>query len=519
MSDLATNHNRKNIVVKTVSVVLSAALTVFSLSGCGAGALPDSEIHSPVPVNYIVDNQLICQEHKEGSGAESDYSYITIDGLKDDKVEKTVNDRIKAVYDGLRAGGIPPYRGIKAKINGKFVLTKEQIYTSVAANYNNIFSVILTKNAYYQDPEQLGSSGKDPEYYDQSEYFTEEKTLNFDLNTGEEIQLRDLFSDDVDYMKLVNDYLSRYLNENHAEDEGYFPGASGELKLVQPFRGLSENQKFAVYPDGILFVFDYDTPQFETGDRSVDLLVYFSAFDGNMAVADRFFKDKGSIYTSQEPPSKSLVVKGNKNDNSGNEYHRQGNLNIYQTWRYSSELPEQVKHELEELRKPDQGYIDKIQKLFQGESEAEIKKSGGASYEIMVYGKQIGSYINIAKYSNTYLPQYSEQIAESRCFDSETLKELNFDDIFIEGYDYKPVIMAAIKKAVVDYDGNYADVSGKNYSDQQYEKVYSHISGFNLDSDAMTIPIDHPEKGSETYGLRVSIPYRDFGCENMTIFR
>ncbi len=498
--------------------MLTVCLAGLTFTGCSRQLTTNAGIDSPVVLKYWVNNPLNCEEINESSGQGFDYSYIRVTGLKDKEIEKAVNDRIKAVYDGLRIRDIPPYRGIRAKIPEGSVLQNESIYVNTAGNFNNILSVVLSKYVNYQDPDP-GEYKKDPAYYDGSKYFSETETLNFDLNTGKEIALKDLFCDNVDYMQLVNDRMGRFLSENYAEDEGYYVGSIGEIKQVESFKGLAEDQQFAVYPYGIGFVFDYRTPQFETGGMAVCPLIYYSEFGDNIAVLERFFRGKESIFTSEESAVKTFVIKDAKNDIAGNEYFQDGSINIYQSWSYSSTLPEEIREKLGKMRAVDQAKVKEIKQKYGGMTESGIADSGTGACEVMAYGERMGDFINVSRYSNVYLPDYYEQVTELHCYDGETLEELELEDIFQEGYDYKPAVMEAISSALNSYDGTYEEDSGGKYSDQQLEEVFSRISGFNLAADAVIIPILHPEKGNQTYGLTVYIPYKDLGCDNMNIFR
>jgi hypothetical protein len=320
-------------------------------------------------------------------------------------------------------------------------------------------------------------------------------------------------------MELINDYFSRFLAENYADDEGYYPGGNGELKLVEAFKGLSEDQEFAIYPYGISFLFDYRTPQFETGRMAVNLPVYFSDFGDNIAVTKRFYDEKATIYESTEPLVKSFVMKDYKNDVAGYAYSKEGPVSIDQSWGYPSALPKEIKSKLKEMREVDRAKVEELKEICSKLPPGTEENPGGwGAYEVMVYAGKVGNYINISKNTNIYLPDSSRLISEYRCYDGDTLAELTLPDIFKAGYDYKSVVIAAIKKVVKD-ESAYADpAAALAISDAQIEEVYSKINGFNLDTEAVIIPIENPAAGADFYGLNLYIPYKDIGCDNMTIF-
>lgn len=538
MSSLETNSLMARKAKIAVALTLAICLVGLTFTGCSdqqssgselnesdikesenkKSELNGSEINAPVEIVYSISNELTYEEIKEEPSNEFSYSYIKVSGLKDKTVEKSINDRIKAVYDELHIQDLPPYRGIKTKIPDGSVLYNESIYANVAGNFNNILSIEFSKHSSYQDPNSKVSEN-DPSYYDGNKFFSEMETLNIDLNTGEEIKLKDLFCDNVDHMELINDQMSKYLSKSYADEEGYFVGMYSELKLVESFKGLSEDQKFVVHPYGIALVFDYRTPQFDTGSMAVSPSFYFTDLGNNLAVMQRFYDDKKNIFTSVEPLVKAFVMRNDNRDISGNDYYQDGNVNIYQSWGYSSGLPEKIRNKLEQMRELDQAKVREIKELYNAMSETEIKERGAGSYEAMVYGDRVGRYINASSYSNVFLADYYEQVLDFHCYDGETQKELKLQDIFIEDYDYKTVVIEAIKKAIKDYDGISEDGLDGKYSDQQVEDILNQISGFNLSTDAVIIPIVHPEKKNQSYGLSVYILYKDIGCENMDIFQ
>lgn len=78
--------------------------------------------------------------------------------------------------------------------------------------------------------------------------------------------------------------------------------------------------------------------------------------------------------------------------------------------------------------------------------------------------------------------------------------------------------MKAIRQAIKDYDEG-SGKAGRTYSDEEYEAVFDRISGFQLNADAVGIDIEHPDGKAANAYLNLYIPYTDFGCENLNIFR
>ena len=91
------------------------------------------------------------------------------------------------------------------------------------------------------------------------------KSFNYDLITGEILSLKDMFKDNIDYKKIVNDYINSEIEKNK---DNYFSGKDG-------FNGISDNQEFYIDNNGIVVYFQlYDIapyyvgiPKFEFNNR------------------------------------------------------------------------------------------------------------------------------------------------------------------------------------------------------------------------------------------------------------
>jgi hypothetical protein len=387
---------------------------------------------------------------------------------------------------------------------------------NIAGNFNNILSVVFNKYASYQDPNSIEYE-KDPKYYDSTRYYSEAETLNFDLNTGEEIKLKDLFCDNVDYMKLINDRMSRFLASNYADDEGYYLGTYGEIKQVESFKGLSEDQSFAVYPYGIAFVIDYRTPQFETGGNAVSPILYYPEFGDNLALTKRYYIEDENIYVSEEPPVKSFAVKFVKDDIVGNSYTDGAPISIYQSWSYSSALPEEIKEKLEKMKAVDQSRVEELKSICEKSAGTKENLNNRGAYEIMVFGEKVGPFYNIGRNTNIYLTDSGSMSSEYHCYDGETLKELKLEDVFRKDVDYRLILDQAIRKSVKD--AGYAQAPGGTaLAEDYYTEAVNGIVGFNLQTDSLLITVEDPASPNGSGSINLYIPYKDIGCENLNIF-
>lgn len=500
----------KNFVVILILITLMGSL-IFS------GCKQVETINAPMDIKYIVKNPIEIVEHTIGQNEQFTYTYISIQGLKNKDIEKKINEKIKALYDEMLIQDLPPYRGIKAEIPEGSQIVQESLYMSPSGNYNNILSIMINKYITYAVPNKDGNIVEyENKYYDNSRYVSETEGLNFDLNTGEEIALEDIFCDNVNYLEILNDLMSDYLSKNHAEEEGYYYTMNGDLKLVESFKGLSEDQKFVLFTYGISLIMDYNTPQFETRNMAMTPIINFNDVNENLAITERYYDEKENIFDSKEPPIKSLLQGFADQDMMGYDHSLKGKVNFYTNWSYSSRLPQKIQDIIEEYKEVDQKEIDQMNRELEGLPDSVFEEYGTSVYECHIYADSIGNYINVMRNIFKNMPDHYEQLVEYRCFDSTTLKELELKDIFMEGFDFKPVILESIKKTLSERDTNSGDIN--MYDEEDIESMYNNIKGFNLITDDIYIPTAELQYEGSTYTMSLYIPYANFGCENMTIF-
>ncbi len=228
---------------RTTAIILCLALCLslcFSLASCGqnqpaqapdtaqdsgdrsgddsgSGSQPamrnGGAVQSPQNVTYGVYNRLVF-EHYGDDSERPGCAYIY--GLKDMDVEDKINQAIIDTYDELRASDVPPYRGIRSYLGPEPEPEEMEWYNcgtysmecNSYANFNNILSVGVFKSSTY----------KAPDGDDNLTYVSDMRTLNFDLNTGEQIALEDLFCDDVDGLAILSDYIGELILDHNLQE-------------------------------------------------------------------------------------------------------------------------------------------------------------------------------------------------------------------------------------------------------------------------------------------------------------
>ena len=115
--------------------------------------------------------------------------------------------------------------GSKTKVNYRVYSNYDLTF-----NKNHVVSFVISLSAF---------EGNNPQYNDLYNY-------NIDLLTGNQLLLKDIFRPNVDYLKLVSDFVNFKINQNHTF---YYPDASVDIP---------EDQSFYLTDQGIVIYFGLD---------------------------------------------------------------------------------------------------------------------------------------------------------------------------------------------------------------------------------------------------------------------
>lgn len=194
--------------------------------------------------------------------------YYSISGLKDEEIEKKINEEIK--NKAIKASNVSENMGY--------------VYSSVEANFSNILSIFIN---------------------DYSTKFNQ----SFNLNTGEQIKFTELFNDDVNINKMLYSAIYKYLSEGKYAvkncEEGYCSYGKNvttdieaeTISLVRKIKNAGyDNLNFYVSNTDVTFVYDNVYYKISVQDN-YDKIAYF----------DRF-KTKESIYKDDNIGRKNLLV-------------------------------------------------------------------------------------------------------------------------------------------------------------------------------------------------------------------
>lgn len=158
------------------------------------------------------DGNFIVNNYSTLDVKEYDVTYFEIDGLKNESIENKINEEIKKVAFNMD----------ETKDNGSF---GKVVDYQIAANHSNILSFAI-ETIWYNDEEN---------YWNQSR---ESKYFNYDLTTGEQIKLDQLFTSMYPVKQQINNEAEEeYLWHEPVTEWEYYP--EGYVQYVN--NKLNEN--------------------------------------------------------------------------------------------------------------------------------------------------------------------------------------------------------------------------------------------------------------------------------------
>lgn len=580
--------------------LLLALFMVFSLAACsGTDAGGDDEekilhtgknVKSPSGVKYFTKNNLtvdMININSDGSVRTIDYPagyeysqmsddekekwdaeevffsghYMQVSGLKDKDVEEIVNEKLKNLcLDNINK--IPPYRGIKAEIGENPESAKEgykSAYQSVELNDNNILSVTMYVSGSYKSV----LVEKNEYGYDNSVYFAFQETLNLDLNTGNDIGIADMFCNDVDALACVNEAINEAIARGNGDEEIWDIGS--DVKIAAPFTGISADQKYSINNSGINIVLDYETPEFDTGYYPAFVTVPFS---DKVAVSERFFDEKESIYESEVPVSKHFPYSIQDAQNIeivADEYKtigENGTIYLIRNANCPKSVPKYIKERMSDfVNIPEEEILSEInEKLPEDANLARIV--GDYSLTARVY--EVGPFVNITYSGYKYVYEgrqddseeqrdyFYEEISRRETYDTRLKQNepIELSDIFKEDADISGIIKQAfidsINKSLDSENSTRLENSNKlpafktgssneieKLNEEYIDKLYDNIIYFSIDCESIyftfeTLPAeiyreiygtDPFEDGNAIYINAVGwITYDTLDCDKLTIF-
>lgn len=463
---------------------------------------------------------------------------LMIEGLKDKSLEEKINTKIiSQVNEFTDLKRVPDAQGIKA-LQAKGLdpakFRSKEVYVMPYCNMGNILSLAVYSSAYYK----LSDESFIP--------LSECKTFNIDLNSGKEICISDLFADNVDGIKYLNDAVNEAISKIGTYDNPFIDIYFDEdytLSLAGAFTGLKENQKY--YLNGkngnLVLIFDKETPEFHSRDGVSLLQIDIT----EVAAFDRFIFEGENIYESDELVYNLIQrpLRADMNLSSFDKYDPIPEI----TGVIIIDSP--VYKELTEAQQRFVSFSDEdiaeIKNIFTEKTESFRRQYAvdTTRYEghLESHGLRYGNYICLSRNEIHYMsrddiwkPLFSDTSYETRCYKIGEDEPLKIEDLFKDPENWKEKVAPAIAKSALNYFGPSSSTPlNPDLMLQMGRDLLDYCTSFSITGDSLRFSYSPPEgflydylpadiKLLENYYyfeyFAESIPFADIGCEHLNIF-
>jgi len=478
------------------AVLLAAMFALaFMMCGCSQNAsagVGAGEFISCLKQNCIVAETVEMENFNENAPETYLYTKLHILGLKDSGTEDKINKAIEGKYSELMSDGLPAYRGISSVIDTSVKKSSETISMNVMGNFNDILSVLILKT--------VNQGGI---------HYIDCHTLNFDLNTGEQIGIGSLIQSE-EGMDALNKLAAEdidVIGKNYYGGDFYDP--SQEYLMVGAFKGVKEDQKFYLSDNKIHLVFDYTNPEFYmTAFAPYEVAVGYDRIYEHLNLAA--YLSSGDLYSESE--EKYLLVYGSDEAVEAQLDVPQGSANVHfgMSCTYPPDAPDNIKAEAEKLS------VFNSDLASQLKSEAASNAAYQYGYTNTVRVNRIGNYYNLIHSESYYKANYWGESSTGYVYDLSG-KEVKLSSLFKAGADHETVIKDFIAEKL-SYDFPDGDYGGKTL-DEIYDEITFSLDtyGLQIKTQPIKFTMDLGETDYES-SLSIFIPYDEFGCDQMTIF-
>jgi hypothetical protein len=285
---------------------------------------------------YNINDLNIIQYSGEYDGLE--YDYYQIDGLSDNSIEVSINYCLKNDIE----------KSIQKAIDeNKINRDNFSVSIYLASNFANTISISYTINSYNYDENTYEAD------YLYNDYIGE----NFDLTTGNRIEITDIFTEDTTGQMLFNsnfynELIPSYTEQTMDEDEWYLKVTDyndieeGMLDLINKYNNKRE----------IAFIFD---------EQEVNILeyyasIYYEDFLDYVAIYNKYNTDK-TIFDGKYDKLKNIPVLEKRSDaeyqiiEQGDNYYIDISLsNVYvKDWRNETvynAVKETIQNEINQIK-------------------------------------------------------------------------------------------------------------------------------------------------------------------------
>lgn len=363
-----------------------------------------------------------------------DLQVPVLEGVKDIEIQNMINTFLEK--DALAFSQDIKEQGVKFAQDAKkqgWVVRPYVASTSykVVYNQNNLASIVCNYLDY--------TGGAHSNF--------QIKTFNFDLTTGKQLTLKDIFSRNENYMSIINQEIENQIKLNPTK---YF------VEKEQSFYGISPDQPFGIEKDNLIIYFNpYEIAPYSTGapEFKIPLSSFkegvkteFQMKKDSVKVMPKLISEKNEVLTSdiKIPVLKSL--KDEKMQSEINKAFENRALDL------KNQMMKDGKEALEDAKK--YGYENRPYNL-------------SIDYNIS-YNKK-----DIISITSTYY-QYTggahgNTLTETLNINTKTGEKIELKDFFKQGVDYKKVITEEVRKQMTGDNKFYPNAAAelKMVSDDQ----------------------------------------------------
>lgn len=240
--------------MKSLKKIISTCLILMFIISSQVFAVDKYSKDVSMNDTFVIVTEKI---EEESEFFKSDISYPVL------KVKKTYinkEDYNKKIVDDINkkiSTDVIDFRDRIKEESQKYKKQYEEVYSKLSEDYVKYqyeayanYKVAYNKNNYLSIPI------KTYEFTGGAHGMTYLKTYNYDLLTGKELTLKEMFKNGVDYKEVVNDFISKEISKN---PNMYFEGKEG-------FKGISDKQEFYIDEDGLVIYFQlYDIAPYYVG--------------------------------------------------------------------------------------------------------------------------------------------------------------------------------------------------------------------------------------------------------------
>ena len=448
-------------------------------------------ILSPVTFEAVYENPITYEELHEFLYPSS--NWIAIKGLKDETIQAKINQEIQEAYDRLityaKLETLPPYRGLKTKIDDD-AIGYPTVTTAISYNKNNVLSIVL--NGQYQFNAKDGS---------QQASVNAVETLNYDLTTGRQLTIGDLFTNDLPAKDILNPLvfeLIRIKSSEYIDSSSYpFVGGYGFLEEVSPFKGIQGNQVFSLDTSGLNLYFDYRTPNFDTRNLTFMFTIPFGLIQSNFAGTLRYqsetspFLEKVISYSYLYTHSRTKQI----------TVSDESSVDGYRLYRYISYPETTQQWALDRIHAIDDSSSKRLKELLQGTVTYAYRS-------ISFY--LVGSYSNIDVYTSIQGEDRYVYLQEHESYD-ETQKRIKFKELFIDGYDIDPLLRKKIDEQLSYFNVEWG----------MSDHIETYLANLSFKVDFHGITVDSYAESTfnhNVYMIQINLDFDEIGCENLKMF-